>query len=148
MHPFTVAAYKLGHGKQLDSQFNNIFIQKRNEREVTVSYLNKEQECFKQLSSELSEYKSIQNYHLKDLIDGKECDSKRISVVRFDERPFYPRMKVDAKKNMYFEIVDKKEKVVNTFAIHEMINGNRNELDDFCESTDIYVKKGQADWKF
>lgn len=42
MHPFTVAAYELGHGKQLDSHFNNIFIQKRNEREVIVSYLNKE----------------------------------------------------------------------------------------------------------
>jgi hypothetical protein len=71
-----------------------------------------------------------------------------MSVVGFDERPFYPRMKVDANKNMYFEIVDKKDKVVNTFEIHEMTNGNRNELDNFCESTDIYVKKGQADWKF
>lgn len=51
-------------------------------------------------------------------------------------------MKVDANKNMFFEIVDKKkDKVHNTFAIHELTNGNRNELDSFCESTDIYVKK-------
>jgi len=31
MHPFTVAAYELGFGKQLDSEFNNIFIQKSND---------------------------------------------------------------------------------------------------------------------
>lgn len=28
MHPFTVAAYELGFGKQLDSEFNNVFFQR------------------------------------------------------------------------------------------------------------------------
>jgi len=72
-----------------------------------------------------------------------------MGYVRFDERPFYPRMMVDANRNMFFEIVDKKkEKAVNTFAIHELTDGNRNEFDNFCESTDIYQKKEHADWKF
>jgi hypothetical protein len=66
-----------------------------------------------------------------------------MSYVRFDERPFYPRMRVDANKNMFFEIVDKKRgHVVNTFSIHDLtIEGHRNEFDNFCESTDIYQKK-------
>lgn len=109
---------------------------------MIVSYFNKEAECFKQLTSELAEHKSVQNYYLTDLVEKEEQNPKRMSMVRFDERPFYPRMKVDANKNMFFEIVDKKkDKVHNTFAIHELTNGNRNELDSFCESTDIYVKK-------
>jgi len=42
MHPFTVAAYELGFGKQLDSEFSNVYIQKRDEKEVIVSYINKQ----------------------------------------------------------------------------------------------------------
>ena len=85
---------------------------------------------------------SFKNYLLADLIENDEHKTKRMSLVRFDERPFYPRMKVDANHNMFFEIVDKKkDKVVNTFAIHELTDGNRIEFDNFCESTDIYVKK-------
>lgn len=64
------------------------------------------------------------NYKLTDLVDKEEKNAKRISLVRFDERPFYPRMRVDANKNMFFEMVEKKrEKVMGTFSIHEMING-------------------------
>lgn len=47
MHPFTLAAYELGFGKQLVPEFNNIFIQKRDESEAVVSYFNRDQECFK-----------------------------------------------------------------------------------------------------
>ena len=150
MHPFTVAAYELGFGKQLDAEYNNVFIQKRDEKEVIVSYFNQQAECFKQVTSELTEHSSFKSYHLHDLIKGGERLPKRMSYVRFDGRPFYPRMNVDSNKNMFFEIVSKnKDRVVNSFSIHDLtIEGHRNELDNLCESSDIYHKKEMADWKF
>jgi hypothetical protein len=58
-------------------------------------------------------------------MDQQEKNPKRMSLIRFDERPFYPRMRIDSNKDVFFEIVEKKkEKVVNTFAINEMTNGN------------------------
>jgi hypothetical protein len=32
MHPFTIAAYELGYGKQLDKQYSNVFLQKRDDK--------------------------------------------------------------------------------------------------------------------